>query len=187
MRKSIKIVLLVFAVIIILGAGFFAIVIGDVAGSLATGTHPLPNGAAIGKAIVVYDPGLSGGAKDIATKIGYDLQSSGYDVLLAEVRSSAADNLTGYSVVVLGGPIYASKPASTVQTYLNNLQPPANAKVGAFGYGSVKVDNANSTLVQQDVAPRPSNSQVTLNAVVKITSSDNIDNLCQSFVTKLLE
>ena len=72
--------------------------------------------------------------------------------MLAGVRSSAAGNLTGYSVVVVGGPIYASKPASTVQTYLNNLQPPANAKVGAFGYGSVKVDNANSADVMEKVA-----------------------------------
>ena len=187
MKKIFKIVLVIFAVVIISGIGFFALVIGDVAGSLATGTHSLPNGAATGKAIIVYDPGLSGGAKDVATKIGYELQSSGYDVLLAGVKSSAASNLTGYKVVVVGGPIYAGKPASTIQTYLNNFQPPTNAKVGAFGYGSVKIDNDNSTAVTQDVAPLPSSSKVTFNAVAKVTSSDNMNNLCQDFVTNLLK
>ena len=187
MRKIIKIVLAVFFVLVIVGISLIAVVIGDVAGNLATGTHPLPNGAATGKAIVVYDPGLTGGAKDAATKIGYNLQTAGYDVLLAGVKSTAAGNLTGYSVVVVGGPIYAGKPASTVQTYLNNLQPQANAKVGAFGFGSVKIDNSNSTDVMQDVAPLPNGSQVTFNAVLKVTSSDNVNNLCSEFVTALLK
>jgi hypothetical protein len=187
MRKIIKIVLAVFAVIIIVGVSLIGVVIGDVAGSLATDTHPLPNGAAIGKAIVVYDPGLTGGAKDTATKIGYNLQTAGYDVLLAGVKNSAAGNLTDYDVVAVGGPIYAGKPASTVQTYLNNLQPPVNAKVGAFGFGSVKIDNSNSTDVMQDVAPLPSGNQVTFNAVLKVTSSDNVNTLCSEFVTSLLK
>ena len=166
---------------------FLAVVIGDVAGNLATGTHPLPNGAATGKAIIIYDPGLTGGAKDAATKIGYNLQTAGYDVLLAGVKSSAAGNLTGYDVVVVGGPIYAGKPASTVQTCLNNLQPPANAKIGVFGFGSVKIDNSNSTDVMQEVAPLPSSSQVTFNAVLKVTSSDNVNSLCSEFITALLK
>lgn len=145
------------------------------------------SGAAIGTALVVYDPGLSGGAKDVATKIGYALQSQGYTVVLAGVKSSYAANTTGYDVIVVGGPIYAGKPASTVQSYLNSLNPPANTKVGAFGYGSVKVDDTNSTAVMQDVAPLPSNSPVTFNAVVKVVSGDNIDSKCQDFVTNLLK
>ncbi len=104
LRKSVKIILAAFAVIFIVGFACFSLVIFDVPGSLATGTHPLPNEAAIGKAIVVYDPGLTGGAKDIATKIGYDLQDAGYDVLLAGVKSSSASDLSGYDVVVVGGP-----------------------------------------------------------------------------------
>jgi flavorubredoxin len=186
MRKILKIILIVFAVLIIVGIASFAIVILDVAGSFATGSQTLPNGAAIGQALVVYDPGLSGGAKDVATKIGYDLQSSGYNVVLAGVKSSAAANTTGYNVIVVGGPIYAGKPASTVQTYLNSLNPPANAKVGAFGFGSVKVDDTNSTTVMQDVAPLPSSSQVVLDAVVKVVSGDNVGTKCQDFVNNLL-
>jgi hypothetical protein len=187
MRKIIKIVLAVFVAVIIVGISLIGIVIGDVAGNLATSTHPLPNGAPIGKAIVVYDPGLSGGAKDIATKIGYNLQTAGYDVLLAGVKSSAAGNLTSYDVVVVGGPIYAGKPAGTVQTYFNSFHPSENAKVGAFGFGSVKIDNSNSTEVMQDVAPLPSSSQVTFNAVLKATSSDSVNSLCSEFVTTLLK
>ncbi len=187
MRKIFKIVIVILAVLIILGVASFGLIIGDVAGSLATDTKALPNGAAIGKALVVYDPGLSGSAKDTATKIGYNLQSSGYDVTLAGVKSLKAANLSGYKVIVIGGPIYAGKPASSIQSYLNSLSPPKETKIGAFGYGSVKIDNTNKTAVAQDIAPLPSGSSITLNAVVKITSQDNVGNLCSEFVASLLK
>ena len=187
MRKTLKIILAVFAVLIIVGITSFAIVIGDVAGNFATSTHPLPNGVPIGQALIVYDPGLSGGAKDVATKIGYALQTSGYNVVLAGVKSSTAANTSGYDVIVVGGPIYAGKPASTVQSYLNTFNPPSNAKVGVFGFGSVKIDAADSVAVMNDVAPLPSNSPFVLNAVAKIVSGDNVDVTCQDFIANLLK
>ncbi len=179
-----KIILALFAVLIIVGLGSISLIILDAAGNLATGSQTLPNGAAIGKALVVYDPGLSGSAKDVATKIGYNLQSSGYHVVLAGIKSSAAADTSGYSVIVVGGPIYVGKPASTVQSYLNSFHPLENAIVGVFGYGSVEVYDANA--VMNDVAPLPSNSSLTLNAVIKVVSSDNMDVKCQTFVTNLL-
>ncbi len=129
---------------------------------------------------------MTGGAKEIATKIGYDLQDAGYDVLLAGVKSSSAADLSGYEVVVVGGPIYAGKPATTVQTYLGSFTPPADAKVGVFGYGNVKIDNANHAAVQQDVAPLPASSAVTFNAVVKAVSNEDSTVQLQEFVNSLL-
>src|SRR5512134_1950426 len=102
MRKILKIILVMFALLIVVGVAGFGIVILDVAGTLATDTHPLPNGTPIGQAMVVYDPGLSGGAKDVATKIGYELQTAGYNVVLAGVKSNTAANTTGYDVLVVG-------------------------------------------------------------------------------------
>ena len=49
-----------------------------------------PTGTSIGKAIVIYDPGLSGTAKGVADKIAADLQAKSYTVTLAGVKSSAA-------------------------------------------------------------------------------------------------
>jgi menaquinone-dependent protoporphyrinogen IX oxidase len=160
-----------------------AIITYDVAGALATDSHPLPNGAPTGQAIVVYDPGLTGAAKDAATKIGYALQDAGYNVTLAGVKSSAASNTAGYNVVVVGGPIYAGKPAKSVQDYLNSFTPAATQRVGAFGYGSVKIDNNDTAAVTQDVAA--SNSNIHYDAVVKIVS-DGQDAAIQGFVSRLV-
>ena len=172
-------------VIIVTVVGF-GLVISDVAGNLATDSKALPNGAAIGKALVVYNPGLSGAAKDVATKIGYNLQSSGYDVTLAGIKSSSAAKITGYGVIVVGGPIYAGKPSSSVQSYLNGLNPLMQTKIGVFGSGGTYVNNNDPILVTQDVAALPSDSSLTLNAVVKITSKDNSDSLVGGFVDELL-
>jgi len=105
MRKAFKIVIAVFAVIIILIAAFGAIIILDLAAYTATGSQTLtPTGTSVGKAIVIYDTGLSGTAKGVADKVASDLQTQGYTVTLAGVKSSAAANTTGYGVIVIGGP-----------------------------------------------------------------------------------
>jgi flavodoxin len=184
LKKILKIIIAVFAVLIVVGVGFVAAIFFDAAGNFATDVHPLPNGAPIGQAIVVYDPGLSGTAKDIATKIGYNLQDRGYNVVLAGVKSSAAQNLTGYDIVVVGGPIYMGKAAPTIQAYFKTLNPPANATVGAFGYGSIQIDNSNQTAVKAEVAPLPADSHITLGPVIKISSNDDVTSKCQEFVSR---
>lgn len=186
MKKILKIILIVFVVVIVAVVASFSLIAFDAAGNLAADTHPLPNGDPVGKALVVYNPGLSGGAKDVATKIGYNLQESGYDVVLAGVKSPTVSNLTGYDVIVVGGPIYAGKASSTVQAYLSTFSPPADAIVGVFGYGSVKIDSTDLDVVTQEVAPLPSSSTVSLSATIKVTDTDDIDARCQEFVTGLL-
>lgn len=182
MRKIFKIIFAVFVILMALFIASAAIITYDVAGALATDMHPLPNGAPTGQAIVVYDPGLSGGAKDAATKIGYALQDAGYNVTLAGIKSGAAANTAGYNVVVVGGPIYAGKPAKSVQDYLNTFSPAASPKVGVFGYGSIKIDNSDTAAVTQDVA---ASSNLQLTAVAKIVS-DGQDATIQAFVTRLV-
>jgi menaquinone-dependent protoporphyrinogen IX oxidase len=186
MRKLLKILFTIFVVIMAFFIACAAIITYDVAGALATDTHPLPNGAPIGQAIVVYDPGLTGGAKDAATKIGYDLQDKGYNVTLAGVKSATATTISIYDVIVVGGPIYAGKPAKTIQEYLNTLNPTANQKTGVFGYGSVSIDNSNSAAVTQNVAALPLSSTVHLDAVVKLVSGSDVDVKCLDFVTHLV-
>lgn len=186
MKKILKIILIAFIVVIVAVVASFSLIAFDAAGNSATDTHPLPNGDPVGKALVVYNPGLSGGAKDVATKIGYNLQESGYDVVLAGVKSSTASDLTGYDVIIVGGPIYAGKAASTVQAYLSTFSPSTDAIVGVFGYGSVEIDNTDLDAVMQEVAPLPSSSTVSFSAAIKVTNTDDIDARCQEFVTNLL-
>ena len=115
---------------------FMVYVGSDTLSSRATGSEVLnPDGVATGKALVVYNPGLSGAPREASTQIANDLKAMGYEVTLAGVKSAAAANVSGYGVIVAGGPIYGGKVSPSIETYLRELSPPANARVGAFAIG----------------------------------------------------
>lgn len=73
MRKVLKIILSIFVALIIIVVAFGAIIFLDVAAYTATGSHTLmPKGTTVGKAIVIYDPGLTGTSKGVAEKVAAD-------------------------------------------------------------------------------------------------------------------
>ena len=187
MKKLFKIIIIVFAVLLIGAAVFALLTFGDVLSYTATGVEiRAPMGVLVGKALVVYNPGLSGGAKDAASKIANGLKSNGYQITFAGIRSTAAADTSGYDIIVVGGPIYAGKPLASVQGYLNSLNPPVNSTVGVFGIGNGPAESTDQHVVANEVAPLPSDSTVTLKTVMKIATSENLDARCSEFVTSLL-
>ena len=75
---------------------FLTVALLDLMSYTATESETLePEGTPVGKAMVVYSPGLSGQAKQAAKEMAQALQSQGYLVELAGVRSGAASNISG--------------------------------------------------------------------------------------------
>jgi flavodoxin len=187
MRKIFKVILAVFAVLIILFAVFAAVIFADLAAYTATGSKKLPySGQFMGAALVLYDPGLSGNAKDIATKIGYNLQDSGYNVVLAGVKSSAAQNLTGYDIVVVGGPIYAGEPTASVKDALSNLKHDADAKFGVFGSGQGATTPEDVAAIRAAVPALQNGGALSHAIVVKIGQGEDLTQRAQDFVNDLI-
>ena len=186
MRKIFKIILAVFAVLIIIVVAFGAIILLDVAAYTATGSQTLtPTGASVGKAIVIYDPGLSGTAKGVADKVASDLQTKGYTVTLAGVKSSAAGITTGYNIIVVGGPVYAGALTGSTKDALANLVIDQGAKIGVYGSGQGATSPDDIAQIKQSM---PARSDATLqNAiVVKIGSSEDLNARAQDFVNQLI-
>jgi flavodoxin len=170
-----KIAGVVIAAAIVLFAAFMIFAMTDWMSNLATGSETLkPDGATTGKALVVYNPGFSGATKDTAAKIAGDLKARGYEVCLAGVSSSAAANVSGYDVIVAGGPVYGGKVSGSVWSYLVALVPPASAKVGAFALGENTLD-------------RPFPDAAWLKATAILPPQKNTDIERAQFVTDLLE
>jgi hypothetical protein len=91
MRKIFRIILTIFAALIIIVVVFGTIVLLDVAAYTASGSQTLtPTGVSVGKAIVIYDPGLSGTQRESAIKSPTICRAKGYTVTLAGVKSSEA-------------------------------------------------------------------------------------------------
>ena len=183
MKKIFKIILVAFLALVIFAVAGLGIVFLDVASYTASGAQTLnPSGSSVGKALVVYDPGLTGAAKDIASKIASDIQARGYTVELVGVKSPVALNATGqYQFIVLGGPIYGGKPANSIQSFLNTLilNPPTEAKIGVFGVGSY--NNPNYMLYKL-----PEGSPLTVTYALKINTIEDAAARSSFFVNQLL-
>ncbi len=186
---------IVLIVAVVTAAGLF--VFKDLRSYTATGSETLsPAGTTAGKALVVYDPGVSGTAKKAAVKIAGDLQSKGYTVNLAGVRSATAMSVSGYDVIVVDGPVYGDKLGSSVQAYLQNLNASQGAKIGVFATGTVAPKNSDAAYMIKFVTNLPDNSPVKVKAVGKLVTdmngkavnktSGHFDNQCSEFVAELL-
>jgi flavorubredoxin len=182
MRKLLKIGIVVLVVIIVLFVSAFAAIGLDLSSLGATGSETLnPTGTPTGRALVVYSPGFSGAAKQDATKIADDLQTKGYTVILAGVRSETAGNNSDYNIVVAGGPMYWGQVSSSIDGYLKTL--PNNAKLGVFGStGSSTLAESDYTSLKQQVASDTHNE----NAAVKLIRDGNETNDCADLVSILV-
>jgi hypothetical protein len=183
MRKLLKIVIVVFAVIIVLFISAFAAISFDLSSLGATGTETLnPASAPVGRALVVYSPGFSGAAKQDATRIAGDLQAKGYTVVLAGVRSETAGNNSGYSIIVAGGPMYWGQVSSSIDGYLKTL--PNNATLGVFGAtGSSTLVQSDYTSLNQQVASDTHDEKI----AVKLILDGNETNDCADLVSILAQ
>ena len=197
MRKAFKIILATFAVLIIVIVAFGAIIFLDAATYTATGSQTLtPTGTSIGKALVVYDPGLSGIAKGVADKIASGLQTESFTVTLAGIKSSVVTNTTDYGVVIVGGPIYAGSPTVSVKDFLNNLSPGHASsgygpyiftRVGVFGSGQGATSPSDVAMIRNSVAALSDNGTLSNAVVVKIGQTEDLNARAADFVNQVVK
>ncbi len=79
-----------------------------------------PEGQA-GTALVVYHPGKSDFQKDVSTAFAEGLVSNDWRVEMTTASSQAPGDISGYDLLVLGGPIYFSRPSRPISSYLSRL------------------------------------------------------------------
>ena len=137
----------------------------------------------VGRALVVYNPGLSGSAKQAATIIAGDLQTKGYTVDLAGVRSKTATNTSSYDIIVVGGPMYFGKATSSIEGYLKTLTLQQPVKLGVFvTTGSSQYQESDFLSLQQQVA-----SATTHQATIRMILNGNETQNCADLTTALLQ
>jgi flavodoxin len=180
------ILLVIVAAAIVTGALFC----GDIMSYTDTGSQILnPARAPVGKALVVYNPGVSGAAKNAAATIAGDLQSKGYTVNLAGIKSAAAANASGYDVIVAGGPMYFGRVSNSVDAYLKALKPQKDAALGVFATtGSAQFNDGDISSFGEQVASAPCSSMLNKTAATKTIRSGDAGNTdCSDLVSAVLQ
>lgn len=177
------IILVILIAVVSMGFVFY-----DVMSYTATGSQKLnPVGNEVGKALVVYDPGISGQAKDTASVIAKDLQEKGYTVNFVGISNAEAKNTSGYNIIVVGGPIYAGNASASVKSYLKDLKPDSNSKIVVFATGQDADIIKNQTLLIKEVAPLPENSTLKITTVTKVINVNEANQKASDFVNALLK
>lgn len=143
-----------------------------------------PVGTSVGKALVVYNPGVSGAAKKAAAEIAGDLQSKGYTVTLGGIKSPAAANISGYDVVIAGGPMYWGRVSNSVDSYLKALKPQQGVSVGVFGTTGFSQFNDSDIKTFGEQVTTDLGS--TMAATKTIRSGDAANTDCSDFVSAVV-
>ena len=165
----------------------------DVMSYTATGSKILsPAGSPVGNALVVYDPGISGAAKNAALTIAGDLQSKGYTVDLAGVKSSTVGNVSGYNIIVAGGPTYGGVTSRSITAFLKALTPPKAATIGVFATGGFSFNNTipwyeqDNITISKEVSGIWNDSSLNNKVAIRVIRGNESYRDCTDFVSKLL-
>jgi len=122
-QKTWKKILLVFflALLVVIAASiaFLALaVLPNINKDVVSGIDVInPSGSKT--ALVVYQPGYTGFPKDISYAFADGLASTGWRVEITTASSQAPSDLSGYSLLVLGFPVYGGKPGDPILRYIN--------------------------------------------------------------------
>jgi hypothetical protein len=73
------------------------------------------------RVIVVYSPGISDFHQRMVDSFTSGLVASNWSVDIVTASSQAPVDLTSYSLLVIGGPLYGGKPSKPIQDYMARL------------------------------------------------------------------
>jgi flavorubredoxin len=160
-RRWKKILLSFFLVLLVVTAALIAFlflaVVPNINKDIISGIDVInPNGNKT--ALVLYQPGYTGFPKDVSYAFADGLASSGWRVEITTASSQTPSDLSKYSLLVLGFPVYSGHPENAIVRYLNrtgNLNGIDTVIIAADGLNSPdigvdgmkqKVQAANGTI-----------------------------------------
>jgi hypothetical protein len=83
-------------------------------------TVAYPDGAA-GKALIVYQPGLSSFPQRVTAAFAEGLAASGWQVSTTTASNEATDAVTSYDLIILGSPVYGGAPGKPLTRYIERV------------------------------------------------------------------
>jgi flavorubredoxin len=116
-KQILLIAILAFVIVIASVLGFIFIKINS---DYVSGIEVL-NADGARSALIIYHPGLSSFMKDITYRFADGLAENGWRVEITTASSQAPTDLSGYSLLVLGSPVYADGPSPTIKRHLERI------------------------------------------------------------------
>jgi len=119
-KKWKRIVLIAVVAFIIVVASVLGFVFFKINNDYVSGIEVL-NADGSETALIIYHPGLSSFMKDVTYAFADGLVENGWRVEITTASSEAPIDLSDYSLLVLGSPVYAGNPSPTIKRHLERM------------------------------------------------------------------
>lgn len=116
------------------------------------------------KALVVYQPSKSTASKDVADQLAAGLQAAGLEVTLTYAGKHIPEDISKYSLVAFGSPVFFGKPSAAVTDTIKRL-----------------TDYSEKTVILYSVGQLTSQQELD---ILKEALKDKKPDFTQKFVTK---
>ena len=119
-KKWKKILLIAILVFVIVVSGVLGFVLFKINSDYVSGIDVL-NADGSETALIIYHPGLSSFMKDVVYAFADGLVETGWRVEITTASSQAPTDLSEYSLLVLGSPVYAGTPSPTIKRHIERI------------------------------------------------------------------
>jgi hypothetical protein len=119
-KKWKKIVLLAVIAFVIVVAGVSGFIFFKFNSDYVSGIEVL-NADGSETALIIYHPGLSSFMKDVTYAFADGLVENGWRVEITTASSQAPTDLSDYSLLALGSPVYGGTPSPTIKRHLERV------------------------------------------------------------------
>lgn len=89
------------------------------------------------KALIVYQPALTNITSGVARQIAKGLHEGGYEVTLNYPGEHLPTDLSQYSVIVFGSPVYAGQVSKALTDYMSKVKVHSTGRIALYSTGSV--------------------------------------------------
>lgn len=103
------------------------------------------------KALIVFQPSLSNVTTVMANSIAKGLNDGGYEVTLNYPGSYLSTDVSKYSLVIFGSPVYVGKPLTIVTDFMSKIKSFSNTKVVVFSTGGTIKDKPELDIMEKSL------------------------------------
>ncbi len=100
-------------------------------------------------ALIIYQPSRGGKTDKVAENLAKGIHDAGYEVTLDNPGKHLKTDLSGYSIVVFGSPVYMGQVSPVLTQYMNSVKSLTNSKILLFATGGQLNNGELDTLERQ--------------------------------------
>jgi len=111
------------------------------------------------KALVVYQPSRGKLTRKIAEEIAKGINAAGYEVTINYPGEHMDKDISKYSIVVFGSPVYMGQTSSVLADYMKSIKNISNEKILLFATGG-QLSNGEIDKMEQQLGSRKATEKV---------------------------